>query len=154
MPETAETLRPQPVEIKRFYIADLTTHGPWLMPRLLKLYPNQTERSIIGWLNTVIDQNEFLCLVTPNAACFAERVAFDRLSAKFIVREIFVWCRDAENALQQKEAAAFYPRMADWARHQGIDKLIVCERSDVPVVQVREQFGGKLHEFKTMFVRV
>lgn len=154
MAEPAETLQPVSPPIRRFVLGDLTDHGPWLMERLLKIYPNQTQRSMIGWLNGVIDQNEFLCLTMPNGVCFAERLAPDRLSGKLVVREIFVWVRDPENALQAQNAAEFYPRMADWAKHQNIDKLIVCERSDVPIAAVREKFGGKLHEFKTVFTRI
>jgi hypothetical protein len=154
MPELAEKLEPQPLpDIKRFNIADLSEHGPWIMARLLKAFPNQNERSMIGWLNGVIDNNEFLCLVMPDAVCFAERVAADRLSNKLVVREIFVWCQDPDNVLHVRDAAEFYPRMADWAKHQGIDKVIVCEKSDVPIEEVRKKFT-RLHEIKTVFARV
>jgi hypothetical protein len=153
MAEPALKIEPKPVNIRRFYIADLTTHGPWIMQRLLKAYPNQNERSVIGWLNGVIDQNEYLCLTSPNAVCFAERFCLDPLSGKMLVREKFIWCKDPDNALQQAEAADFYPVMIKWARDQGIDKVIVCERSDVPVEKVREKFT-RLHEFKTVFARV
>lgn len=154
MPELAEKIEYRLPEIRRFYLADLTEQGSWILERLLKIYPNQNQRSIIGWLNGVIDNNEFLCLHMPNAVCFAERAAIDRLSGKMLIREIFVWCQDPENALQQRNAAEFYPHMIDWAKHQGIDKIIVCERSDVPIAAIREKFGGRLHEIKTMFARV
>lgn len=153
MSEPAEKLEPQPSPIRRFGVADLTVSGPWIMERLLKAYPNQNQRSIVGWLNTVIDQNEFLCLYQPHAVCFAERVAVDRLSGKMIVREIFVWCEDPENVLYIQAAADFYPMLADWAKHQGIDKVIVYEKSDVPLEEVRKKFA-RLHEIKTMFARV
>ena len=123
------------------------------MERLLKAYPNQNQRSVIGWLNGVIDNNEFLCLHMPNGVCFAERMSPDRLSGKMVVREIFVWCQDPENALQVRDATEFYSWMARWAKEQGIDKLIVCERSDVPIEEVRKKFT-RLHEIKTMFARV
>ena len=154
MTEAAQKIEYQAPEIRRFYIADLTEQGQWIMDRLLKAYPNQNQRSVIGWLNGVIDQNEFLCLHMPNAVCFAQRFSPDSLSGKLVVREIFVWCQDPENALQVQNAAEFYSRMVDWAKHQGIDKVIVCERSDVPIAAVRERFGGRLHEIKTMFARV
>src|SRR5208282_1930681 len=150
MPELAEKLEPLPVQIRRFYLAALTEQGTWILERLLKLYSNQNQRSIIGWLNGVIDNNEFLCLHMPDAVCFAERTTLDRLSGKMIIREIFVWCQDPDNALQQRNAAEFYSHMADWAKHQGIDKIIVCERSDVPIAAIREKFGGRLHEIKTV----
>lgn len=140
--------------IRRFNIAELSEQINWILERLLKAYPNQNQRSIIGWLNGVIDNNEFLCLYMPNAVCFAERTTMDRLSGKMIVREIFVWCENPENALQQRNAAEFYPYIVDWAKHQGIDKIIVCERSDVPIAAIRDKFGGRLHEIKTMFARV
>ncbi len=154
MPELAEKIEFKPPEIRRFYLADLTEQGSWILERLLKIYPNQNQRSIIGWLNGVIDNNEFLCLYMPHAVCFAERASIDRLSGKQIIREIFVWCEDPDNALQQRNAAEFYAHMVDWAKHQGIDKIIVCERSDVPIATVREKFGGRLHEIKTVFARV
>lgn len=154
MTESAEKIEIEPPPIRRFYIADLTEQGQWILDRLLKAYPNQNQRSIIGWLNGVIDNNEFLCLHMPNAVCFAERVCLDTLSGKQVIREKFVWCEDPDNVLQQKNAVEFYSWMADWAKGQSIDKLIVCERSDVPITQVREKFGGKLHEIKTVFTRV
>ena len=43
--------------------------------------------------------------------------------------------------------------MTDWAKQQGIDKVIVCEKSDVPIEDVRKQFT-RLHEIKTHFARV
>lgn len=153
MADPALKLEPQIPDIRRFYIADLTTNGPWLLQRLLKAYPNQTERSIIGWLNTVIDQNEYLCLVMPNAVCFAERFCPDALAGKMLVREKFVWCEDPENAPQQMAAAEFYPWLIRWAKEQGVDKIIVGERSDVPVEKIREKFN-RLYDFKTMFARV
>ena len=70
-----------------------------------------------------------------------------------IVREIFVWCEDTENVLHIQAAADFYPMLADWAKHQGIDKVIVYEKSDVPLEEVRKKFT-RLHEIKTMFARV
>jgi hypothetical protein len=153
MTEPAEKLEPQPSSVRRFNLAEMSEQLPWILPRLLKAYPNQNQRSIIGWLNTVIDQNEFLCLYQPHAVCFAERVALDRLSGKMIVREIFVWCEDPENISHVHAAAEFYPMLADWARHQGIDKVIVCEKTDVPAEEVRKKFT-RLHEIKTMFARV
>ena len=154
MVEAAENIELLPIPIRRFYLADVTEQGQWILDRLLKAYPNQNQRSIVGWLNGVIDNNEFLCLYMPNAVCFAERISLDTLSGKQVVREKFVWCEDPDNALQQKNAVEFYSWMADWAKTQGIDKLIVCESSDVPTTQVREKFGGKLHEIKTVFTRV
>lgn len=154
MPETAEVLELKVPQIRRFYTADLTEQGSWIMARLLKLFPNQNERSIIGWLNSVLDNNEFLCLYQPGCVCFAERMAPDRLSAKFVVREIFVWCEDPQDAQQQQNAAEFYPRMAEWAKFQNIEKMIICERSDVPVSLIRDKFENRLHDFKTYFVRV
>jgi hypothetical protein len=153
MAEAALKIEPRLPDIRRFGIADLTDHGPWIMERLIKAYPNQNERSIIGWLNGIIFQNEFLCLTMPDAVCFAETLSTDHLSGKKAVREIFVWCRDPDNALQGLDAAEFYPWMSRWAKEQGIDKVIVCERSDVPIERVREKFN-RLHEFKTVFARV
>jgi hypothetical protein len=154
MSEPAEVVQPQVPEIRRFSLADLTEQGVWIMGRLLKAYPNQNQRSIIGWLNGVIDNNEFLALYQPNCVCLAERIAADRLSGKMLVREIFVWCENPDNALQTAAATWFYPAMADWAKQQGIDKVVVGERSDVPISAIRDKFGGRLHEVKTMFARV
>lgn len=140
--------------IRRFYVADLTESGPWIMDRLLKAYPNQNQRSIIGWLNGVIDNNEFLCLYLPHCVCFAERYCPDMLTGKMWVREKFIWVEDPSDADQITSAVEFYPFMMDWARHQSIDRVVVHERSDVPIERVRERLGGKLHEYKTMFARV
>jgi hypothetical protein len=144
---------PTNLPIRRFGLADLSEQGVWIMERLLKAYPNQNQRSIIGWLNGVIFNNEFLCLYQPDCVCFAGRTAADILSAKMVVRELFVWCKDPKDAQLVANAAGFYPWMVDWAKTQGIDRVIVCENSDVPEETVRKMFP-RVHEFKTIFVRV
>jgi hypothetical protein len=143
----------KPVETRRLYIADLTLHGPWLMQRLLKNYPNHNERSIIGWLNGILDDNSFICLMQPNAVGIAERISVDRLSQRLIVREVLVWCRDKENTQQQQQAITLYDKFADWGRMQGIQKMVIGESSDVPVSALREKFQ-RVNEVKTYFVRI
>jgi hypothetical protein len=154
MSDVAEQIEVLDNEIRRFYVADLTEHGPWIMKRLLKIYPNQNERSIIGWLNLVLDQNELLCLIMPaaRAVCFAERTPLDRLSGEMVVRELFIWVEDPNNIAQINAAIGFYGHMKEWAKNQGIARVIVCERSDVPDAQVRKL--GSLHDIKTLFMRV
>ena len=154
MAVAAEIIETPVPPIRRFGLADLTEHGVWIMNRMLKIFPNHNERSIIGWLNGVLDQNDYLCLIMPHAVCFAERITPDQLVHKMVVREVFVWCQDPQNAKQQADAAHFYNHMAQWARFQGIDKVIVGERSDVPLTKIREMFDGRLHEFKTVFARL
>jgi hypothetical protein len=142
--------RPQ---IRRFSVADLTAQGPWIMARLLKTYPNQNERSIIGWLNGLIFNNEFLILNMPNAVCLAETLSLDRLSNKTVVREVFVWCEDPSNPEQVIAAAEFYQHMQRWAKVQNIDRMIVGERTDVPH-EMLEKIFDRLHITKTIFVKV
>ena len=150
----AEQLPPKESQVRRLALADLNEKNLWIVNRILKLYTNQNTRSIFGWLREVIDNNEFCCLYQPHAVAFAERVSLDRLSGKLLVREIFVWCENPDNAEQQLAACEFYRHFADWARWQNIDKMIVLERSDVPPTMVRDALGGRLHEIKTNFVRV
>ncbi len=152
--EITEIFEVPAAEVRRFYLADLTDHGPWLLERLLRAYPSQNQRSIIGWLNGVIDNNEFLCLLMPEAkaVCFAERAPLDRLSGQMVVREIFVWVEDPSNIAQVGAAVQFYNHMKTWAKSQGITQVIVCERSDVPEAQVRK--ANRLHETKALWMRV
>lgn len=143
----------KPVETRRLYIGDLTIHGPWLMQRLIKNYPNHNERSIIGWLNGILDDNSFICLTQPNAVGIAERISVDRLAQRLIVREVLVWCRDKDSPEQIQQATAFYDKFADWGRMQGIQKMVVGESSDVPTSVLRDKFQ-RLNEVKTYFVRI
>lgn len=149
----AEVIEYKLAPITRFYIADLTAKGQWILERLLKAYPNQNSRSIIGWLNGILDNNEFLCLAMPHAVCIAERVPIDRLAGKLQVREVLVWCQNPADEVQKAQAADFYPRMAQWARTQTLERLVVCERSDVPRELVEAKLG-KLTERKVIFARV
>lgn len=143
----------KPILSRRFVTADLTADGPWILERLLKIYPNQTERSIIGWLNGVVFNNDYLFIRTENAVALAERVSLSSLAPKMVVREIFVWCRDANDAEQIREALVLYVEMVNWAKFQQIERVIVLERSDIAADEIRKIFQ-RVHEFKTHWIRV
>lgn len=125
------------VDIRRFELADLSQHGGWIMERLLKVYPHQTERSLAGWLRGILSLNTVLFLYLPHAVAFAEVVRASTLSAEQLVVERFVFCQKGHEA----EAAEFYREIARWAKSMDVKTLLVEELSDVPHELVTERLG-------------
>lgn len=125
------------VQIRRFELADLSQHGGWIMERLLRQYPHQTERTLAGWLRGILSLNTSLFLYQPHAVALAEVVRFHTLSAEPVVVERFVFCQKGHEA----EAAEFYDEFRTWARHLDAKTLLVEELSDVPHELVTARVG-------------
>ena len=127
--------------VRRFEVADLNTHGAWLLPRLQQAFPHLHEQNIAGWLRGIVYSNEYQFLFLPQGVCLAQLLSGHMLNPKPMVREIFVWVQDRENKDQIAQAAEFYLHMHVWATHLGAEHMIVEERSDVPHEMIKEKLG-------------
>ena len=142
-----------PLNIRRFEIPDLDRHGQWVLPRLLTAYSHLNDRSAIGWLRSVIYNNEFLFLFADHAVGLAQVMSAHTLAPKPVVNERFVWVQDPNNAQHLADAAQFYTHFHVWAQHLGAEVMIVEEMTDVPHEMVREKVG-RIYNRQQQFARV
>lgn len=118
---------------RRFMAADLATHGPWLIPRMMKAFPELSEAAAVGWIKGFVVSNEYLFLRLASAVALAQLMPGYTLVPAQIVQERFVWVADPKNPAQVEQAAQFYPAIYDWAnRLSGIQHVILDENTDVP----------------------
>lgn len=136
---------------RRFQIPDLDTHGRWIIERLLKVYPHQTERNLIGFLRGIIADNGYLFLYQDCGVALATVAKTNPLLPKSHVEEIFVWVAPGH---QPDEGAVFYEDFSRWTKHHGLDLLIVEVASDVPHETIRTVLDKRLFERKVTFARV
>jgi hypothetical protein len=127
--------------IRRFSTADLSEHGPWIMQRLTQMLPGVDEHWLAGWLRGLIYDNGHLFLYQPHAVCLAQIVTLPSIKPTKVVQERFVWIENKENREQQEAAADFYEDMGLWALNLRIDRMIICENTDVPKADIEKRIG-------------
>lgn len=121
------------ITITRFMTADIMKHGKWLVPRMLKAYPELSEHSAVGWLKGFVTNNEYLFLQQDNSVALAQLMPGYTLVPAQIVQERFVWCADPKNEEQVRQAAGFYHEIYAWtSKLAGVTNIIVDENTDVP----------------------
>jgi hypothetical protein len=130
---------PPPVDIRRFGPADMQQFGNWLIARLRVRYAHINDRMLFGWLTGIINSNEYLFLMTPNAVGLA-MLSNPPLDAHPIVTEVFVLSMH-ENTIS--EAAHLYGRFREWAESMGASQIIVGRMSDVPLDLIESGLGRK-----------
>jgi hypothetical protein len=136
--------------IRRFGVADLSSHAKWVLPRILAAYPHLNERSAAGWLRSLSDSSEHLFLLQPHAVALAQLERANTLAPNPIIRERFVL---AENEEYIARAAEFYDEFVRWARNLGAKTLIVEELTDVPHEMIEKRVGT-IRNLPQKFVRV
>jgi hypothetical protein len=60
--------------VRRFELADLSKHGPWLLKRFQAIFPDMSESAIAGYLRGILYSNEHLFLYQDNAVALAQLV--------------------------------------------------------------------------------
>ena len=142
MAEAALKVEPRElVFVRRFEVADLTTHGPWLLKRFMQKRPDLSEGQIAGWLRGRIYDNEHLFLYQDNAVAMAQLIHAPGLKMVKVVQEHFVWAKNREDKTQIDHAADFYDHMKAWAQRLGAERIIVCEDTDVPKSIIQQRLG-------------
>jgi hypothetical protein len=153
MSAAAELVQAPADVARRFSPADLSTHGKWLLPRLITAYPHLNERSAAGWLSSIIFGNEYMVLYHEHAVGVAEIVSSHTLAPKPVVWERFVWAQDKTNEDHIAQAADFYELFHRWAKSIGAETIIVEEMSDVPHEMIKEKLG-RVFQRQQQFARV
>jgi hypothetical protein len=139
--------------VRRFEIADLSTHGPWLMKRFIAAFPDFTEQAIAGYLRGLIYNNEHIFLYQDNAVALAQLVHSPGIRTMKVLQERFVWVKDRDDKQQLADAADFYEYFKTWAKRQDIERIIVCESTDVPKSLI-EAHLGRLFDTKISHARI
>ena len=139
--------------VRRFELADLSQHGPWLMKRFAAKLPDVPEQRIAGYLRGLIFNNEHLFLYQDHAVALAQMVHSSGIETVKIVQERFVWVENREGKGQLEAAADFYLHMKQWAKRQDAERIIVCEDTDVPKSLIEARLG-RLFDIKIRHARV
>ena len=139
--------------ILKFDTADLTTHGAWIVPRMMKVYPHLNERAVATFLQNIEFNNEYLFLFRDESVALAQVSMAHALTGPAVVYERFVWCKNPEDKKQQQDAAEFYAHIRRWAKQLGVDVVIVEENSDVPHDMIKEKIG-RIFSRQQQFARV
>lgn len=139
--------------IRRFEIADLTTHGPWLLNRFAQRLPGIPEQHIAGYLRGLVGNNEHLFLFQDDGVALAQLVHSPGIKTAKVVQERFVWVRTKEDKDQLEAAADFYDHIKAWAKRIGAERILVCEDTDVPKALIETRLG-RLFDSKITHARV
>ena len=134
----------EPAPVRRFEMADLSRHGPWLMKRFAAKFPDMSEQQIGGYLRGLISANMIQFLYQDHAVALAEVAYSPGIKQTMVVQERFVWVEDRNDKEQIESAADFYCQMKTWAKGMGAERIIVCEDSDVPKPLIEARLGRLL----------
>jgi hypothetical protein len=143
----------EPAFIRRFEVADLSRHGPWLLKRFAAKFPDMNEQQIGGYLRGLTTANESLFLYQENAVMLAEVMYSPGIKRTMFVQERFVWVENRTDKDQLECAADFYDSMKAWAKGLGAERIIVCEDTDVPKTLIEARLG-RLFDTKISHARV
>ena len=143
----------EPAAVRRFEVADLSRHGPWLMKRFAIKFPDLTEQQIGGYLRGLTTANASMFLYQDNAVALAEVAYSAGIKRAMLVQERFVWVEDRTDKDQLDDAADLYDHMKNWAKGLGAERIIVCEDSDVPKTLIEARLG-RLFDTKISHARV
>jgi hypothetical protein len=139
--------------MRRFELADLSRHGPWLMKRFALAFPEVPEKVIAGYLTGLISSAEYMFLYQDHAVALAQLVNIPGFKVARAVQERFVWVEDKAQRDQLEAAADFYDEMKVFAKRREAERIIVCENTDVPKGMIEEQLG-RVFDTKISHARV
>jgi hypothetical protein len=143
----------EPAFIRRFEVADLSQHGPWLLKRFAAKFPDLHEQQIGGYLRGLTTANASMFLYQENAVALAEVMFTAGIKRSMVVQERFVWVEDRADKDQLECAADFYDSMKVWAKGLSAERIIVCEDTDVPKTLIEARLG-RLFDTKISHARV
>ena len=143
----------EPAFIRRFEIADLSRHGPWLLKRFAAKFPDMPEKGFAGYLNGLIVNNEHIFLYQDHAVALAQIVFSPGIKPTRAIQERFVWVESREDKEQLSDAADFYDQFKLEAKRRDVERIIVCEDSDVPKTLI-EQRLGRVFDTRVSYARV
>lgn len=151
--EKAPVVEREPPFIRRFELPDIDKHAAWFIPRVMKTFPNFTDRSLRTWLLSMLTSTEHMMLYLDHGVALAQAMPYG-LPAEHIIIEQFVFIEDPADKTMQDDASHVYLHFHEWAKRKGLTVLIVEENSDVPHDMVRARLDKRLFERKQIFAKV
>jgi hypothetical protein len=142
-----------PTPSRRFELADLSTHGPWLLKKFAVAFPDASEQHIAGYLRGLIYDNENFFRYQDHAVMLAQMVHTPGLKMTRIVQERFVFVENKEDKAQAEAAADMYLDLKQWTKWKDAERIIVCENTDVPKALIEARLG-RVFDTKVSYVRV
>jgi hypothetical protein len=139
--------------VRRFELADLSKHGPWLMKRFAIAFPEVPERTVAGYLRGLLEQAEYMFLYQDHAVALAQLVNLPGFTVRRAVQERFVWVEDKTDKDQLENAADMYTHMKEFAKRREAVTMFVCENTDVPKNLIENRLG-RLFDAKITHARV
>lgn len=143
----------EPAVARRFEIADLSTHGPWLLKRFATVFPDFSEKQVAGYLNGLVYNNEHLFSYQEHAVALFQLIHNPGIKPMLTAWERFVWVEDKKDTDQLEYAADFYSHAKRWATAAGAQRLIVCENTDVPKSLIENRLG-RIFDTKVSHARI
>jgi hypothetical protein len=154
MTEALKAVEPHiPAPSRRFELADLSKHGPWLLKRFAILFPDVSEQHIAGYLRGLIYDNESYFRYQDHAVMLAALVHTPGLKSVKVVQERFVFIEDKDDKAQSEAAADMYIDLKQWAKWKDAERIIVCENTDVPKSLIEARLG-RVFDTKVSHARV
>lgn len=143
--EAATAINPAPpvqdvehaIEIHRFGLPDLETHGLWLHGRLFKMLGDRAPMHLASWIRSLLDNNGFLFLVAPRAVGLAQ-ISHRPLHIRPIVEEVFVFITEDAGVADAQE---IYRAMQRWAAGMEAEEMIVGSATDVTQKEITKALG-------------
>ena len=139
--------------VRRFELADLSKHGPWLLKRFAAKLSEIPEQQIAGYLRGTLYDNEHCFLYQDHAVALAQLVHSPGIKTIKVVQERFVWVEDPQDKAQLAAAADFYEHFKLWGRRMGAERIIACEDTDVPKTLIEARLG-RLFDTKVSHARL
>lgn len=132
-------------ETRRFQLPDLDRHARWFMPRFQQEFAHLNQRQAIGFLRSVVYDNECHFLYQEHGVALAQAIGSHTLDATQVIWERFVWVENPKDAAQLEAASWFYPAFVRWGQQKGFATMVVEEKTDVPHELIKARVGRVLN---------
>lgn len=129
--------------LRRFSLADFSSHGHWMAKRLAARFPQLSDKQVFGWLNGLVYSPEYYFVCQENSVALAQCVKNFTLDPHPAVQEHFVFVQDRENDAHLEQAAEFYAEFIRWGQSKDADVILLSASSDVPEDMVKRAIGAK-----------
>lgn len=134
--ETKAVSQAGEVAVHRFDLGDIDRMGMWLVKRIREMFKDADDRTVIGWMRSCIQSNEYMFLCSEDAVGLAVMLR-EPLHRQPIVDEIFVVVRNGAT----HEGVAIYREIKRWAGAVGARRCQVRVEGDVPRDMIKTVFG-------------
>jgi len=133
---------PRPI-VARFILVDCSTHGEWLLKRLVARWPHLNEATFAGRLRSWIGSNSHHFIKGAHSVGLF-RLIRTELDLLPIVEEIFLFTRQpkTKDTPSERDAQALYEAAVRWAHSLGASRVIIGRASDHDSIRMVAALNG------------